>query len=337
MKAVVMAQRGKLVYTDVPLPALKEGWALVEVKASAVCATDLELIYSDIVTPSFPHIPGHEWSGCVVKVASEKDNHWLGKRVVGSNDVACMECDACLSGNIRYCEFFQEIGFMLPGAYAEYLALPAKNLVELPSTLSFLQGALIEPLAVGVGCVTKGGVTLGNTVTVMGMGSIGLNVISAAKATGAHHIIAAASTLGRAGFAQKAGASILVETQKEDLISAVQSYHPKGSDIVIDTTGNADCIRQAVRLARLGGTIVLAGYGGGKSIDFPIDEVHLKNLTVRGAGKNWGYLQKCLAILQDGLSTEAMATHLFPLADYQQALALAKTRPEGFVKSVFVF
>ncbi|MFV0412620.1 MAG: zinc-binding dehydrogenase [Oscillospiraceae bacterium] len=337
MKAVVLTQRGHLSYLEVPTPKPPLGWALVQVKACAVCATDLELIYSDIVQPDYPLIPGHEWAGVVSAVGSERHSAWVGKRVVGSNDVGCDECEECLSGRTRYCSSFKEIGFLLNGGYAEYMLVPCKNLYELPGGISFIQGALLEPLAVGVGCVEKGGIHLGDTVTVIGMGSIGLNIIAAAKAAGAVKIVAAASSDTRWEYAQKAGADLLVTTTTQNLVAEVRRHHPGGSHVVLDATGNQACIQNAFNATRLGGTVVLAGYGGGKSMALVLDDVHINNLQVMGAGKNWGHVRASLELLESGLTTDYMATDILALPQYQQALEAAEKRPKGFVKSVFVF
>lgn len=337
MKAVVLQKQGSLALQEVARPIPPAGWALIAVKACAVCATDLELIYGNIVHPDYPLIPGHEWSGVVVETGSPAHHAWIGKRVVGSNDVGCGECAACTSGHIRYCSQFQEIGFLRDGGYGEYLIVPVKNLYALPDDISFVQGALVEPLAVGVGCVEKAGIHLGDTVTVIGMGSIGLNIMAAAKAAGASRIIAAAHSDSRHSFARQAGADFVVTTKTQSLVEAVKAHHPGGSHIVFDATGNQACIQDSFRAARPGGTVVLAGYGGGKPMEMVMDDIHLNNLKVVGAGKNWGHMGACISLLNAGLTTEYMATNLLPLSDYAQALELAKHRPHGFVKAVFQF
>ena len=140
MKAIVIKEPGQVSLEQVELPALEPGFALVKVKAAAICATDLEVLDGNI-SANYPVIPGHEWSGIVEAVGSEEDSHWIGKRVIGSNDVVCLKCDACRSGNWRYCKDFEEIGFKRNGAYGEYVAVPAYGLCELPENVSFIQGA----------------------------------------------------------------------------------------------------------------------------------------------------------------------------------------------------
>ncbi len=338
MKALVLSAPNKLELQEVPTPRPQPGWALVKVMAAAVCATDLELIQGSIGGGIYPLIPGHEWSGVVETVADQAHSHWVGKRVVGSNDVVCHHCPECMAGNLRYCPDFKEIGFLLNGAYAQYLCVPVQNLVELPDSISFIHGALLEPLGVGVGCAEKGGIRPGDTLTVIGAGSIGLNIVAAAKAMGATKIIMAAQTRHRAQFAYAAGAHTFVATGEENLQEVVAKLHPGGSQVVVDATGIESCIVDCLSIGRPGARIVLAGYGRLKSMSIVIDHIHMNNYQLIGAGRNWNVLSRSLALLQDGLvSVEPYATHILPMQDYQQAFALAHTRPQGFVKAILDF
>ena len=129
MKAVIIEEPGKVVLKEVETPVPPKGFARVKVKAAAICATDLEIIDGNIPA-NYPIIPGHEWSGIVDCVGDEADEYWVGKSVVGSNDVICRKCEACLNGNWRYCDSFEEIGFRRNGAYAEYVIVPVYGLCE---------------------------------------------------------------------------------------------------------------------------------------------------------------------------------------------------------------
>lgn len=115
MKCVVIEKPRQVVLTERELPALQKGFARIKVKAAAICATDLEVVDGNIPA-NYPLTPGHEWSGVVESVADDRYSAWIGKRVTGSNDVTCGVCEACRSGNWRYCKEFQEIGFKRNGA-----------------------------------------------------------------------------------------------------------------------------------------------------------------------------------------------------------------------------
>ncbi len=338
MKAVVIEKPGTVRLARVEKPVPEPGWALVKVKASAVCATDLELIEGSMDGISYPLIPGHEWSGVVEEVGSPEDSCWIGKRVVASNDIVCLTCHECRSGRWRYCQSFREIGFKANGAYAEYLKVPVYCLCELPDTISFVQGALVEPLCVGLGAIDKAGLKLGETVTIIGAGSIGLNILAAARAAGARRVIVAASSEKRLGFARKMGAYATLATAKGDLPELVKESHEGLSDVVFEATGIEECIKASFRLARKGGRVVLAGYGRNRDMEIHIDDIHINNLRVIGAAHNWNYINTALNLIKDGMvNTELLATHFMPPEDFQRAIEMTRSRPEGFVKAMFTF
>jgi threonine dehydrogenase-like Zn-dependent dehydrogenase len=335
MKAIVVEGPNNLSLREVPVPALKEGWALIRVEAAAICATDLEVIRGRIPA-RYPIIPGHEWSGVVEKVADEADKHWIGKRVVGSNDICCLKCGACRSGLWRNCASFREIGFKEDGAYAEYMAVPVYALYELPETISFIQGSLIEPLGVAVGTLEKTGAAFGETLLIFGAGSIGLNILAVAKAMGMRRIIVAANSKSSFDIAVKMGAYAVAVTNEVDIKDFVRKHHPDGTDVVIDATGSEGCIRAALSIAKRGGKVGLTGYGGGAMMNIRVDDIHIENLRVAGAGNNWNMIRKCLNLLEDTLADISMlATNLIKLEDYANGLKMAEERPRGFVKAVF--
>lgn len=336
MKAIVISKPGHVALENKSIPEPQAGFVRVKVKAAAICATDLEVLAGNIAA-DYPITPGHEWSGVVDAVGSEEDRIWLGKRVIGSNDVVCLKCDACRRGEWRYCSEFEEIGFKRDGAYAEYMVVPSYGLCELPDHVSFVHGALCEPLGVALGTLEKAGARFGDTLVIIGAGSIGLCILAAAKAMGMRDITVAATTGKRLGLAQRMGASHTIATGEHDLVEEMRKIHPRGTDVVIDATGIETCIRQSLKLARKGGTVVLAGYGRGKTMQIRIDDIHINNLRVIGAGNNWNQHKKAVALMAEGIvNIEEFVTNRIKLEEYETGLELARKRPEGFVKAVFV-
>lgn len=335
MKAVVIREPGHVALEEKEIPIPQAGFVRVKVKAAAVCATDLEVVDGNIPA-NYPITPGHEWSGIVDAVGSEEDGVWLGRRVVGSNDVVCLKCDACRSGRWRYCSQFEEIGFKRDGAYAEYVIVPSYGLCELPDHVSFVHGALCEPLGVALGTLEKTGAGFGDTLVIIGAGSIGLCLLAAAKAMGMRQIVVAAATEKRLEIARRMGAEYTVATADHDLIEEVKKIHPWGADVVIDATGIETCIQQSLKLAKKGGTVALAGYGRGKVMQICIDDIHINNLRVIGAGNNWNQHKKAVSLMAAGMvDIEHFVTARLRLEEFEKALELARTRPVGFVKAVF--
>ena len=174
--------------------------------AAAICMTDLEVLRGRIAA-EYPLIPGHEWSGVVDRVGSASDEAWLGQRVTADNEITCLMCRYCRRGEWRRCPEYRQIGFAAPGAYAEYLLAPVRNLHALADSVSFEQGALLEPLGVGIAVAAMAGVRLATTVAILGAGPIGLNCLAAAKASGARRILCLDKRVRRLELAREWGAA----------------------------------------------------------------------------------------------------------------------------------
>lgn len=335
MKAIVIEKPGVVKMVEKPIPVPGPGFVRIKVAAAAVCATDLEVLSGGIAA-NYPLTPGHEWSGTVDAVGSPEDSSWLGKKVTGSNDVVCLKCDACRSGNWRYCKSFEEIGFKRDGAYAEYAIMPAYGLVELSESLSYEEAALCEPLGVALGTMEKANAKFGETCLIIGAGSIGLCMLAVAKAMGMRRITVCATSQKRLSIAKQMGAYAVIATSECDLEAEMKKIHPDGTDVVIDATGIEECIQQGLRLTRKGGRFLLAGYGRGKVMNIRIDDIHINNLHVIGAGNNWNQHKRAVQLMEEGIvDLSPLVTDVMPLDDYEKALDMAAKRPVGFVKAVF--
>ncbi len=336
MKCVIIKEPKKVVLGERELAPLEKNFARIKVKAAAVCATDLEVVDGNIPA-KYPLTPGHEWSGVVTEVANEKYASWVGKRVTGSNDVTCGVCEACRSGNWRYCPEFEEIGFKRNGAYAEYIDVPVGGLVDI-GDLPFEQAALAEPLGVALGTWEKLKPEYGGTCLIYGAGSIGLCCLAVARAIGMRKIVVVATSSKRLQIAKKLGAYATVATREEDLFSAMKKHHPDGTDYIIEATGIEECIQNSLKLCKKGGYVALAGYGRGKTMNIRIDDIHVNNLHVVGAGNNWNQHKKAIAMmLEKQVDMAPLISEKLRLDDFQKALDDARNRPEGFVKAVFAF
>ncbi|MBO5220621.1 MAG: alcohol dehydrogenase catalytic domain-containing protein [Clostridia bacterium] len=334
MKAVQIVKPGDIRLIDASIPVPPPGFVRVKIKAAAICATDLEVIDGNIAA-NYPLIPGHEWSGIVDAVGSDEDAHWIGKAVIGSNDVVCCKCDACRSGNWRYCKDFEEIGFKRDGAYAEYAVFPAYGLAEKPDNVTFEQAALCEPLGVALGTMKKANAAFGQTLLIFGAGSIGLSMLAVGKAMGMRKIVVCDLNESRLAIAREMGAWETIGG--DDVIAAMQRLHPEGTDLVIDATGMEVCMQNALKIAKKGGTVALAGYGRGKVMSIRMDDIHINNLHVVGAGNNWNEHKNAIRFMADGtIDLTPFISERIPLEDFALGIEHVRTRPDGFIKALFV-
>lgn len=337
MKAVVIEQPGKMKLIEKPMPTPPAGFARVKVCAAAICATDLEVIDGNIPA-YYPLTPGHEWSGIVDAVGDPSDSEWVGKRVIGSNDIVCLKCDACRSGNWRYCKEFREIGFKADGAYAEYLTVPVYGLAEMAPEINFEEAALCEPLGVALGTMKKTGASLGDTALIMGAGSIGLCTLAVCRAMGLRKITVCATTDKRLGIAKELGASYTIATKTQDFIEEARKICPEGYDVVIDATGIEECITNCIKVTRKGGTFALAGYGRGKMMSIRIDDIHVNNIRMVGAGNNWNMHKLALHLMEEGIvDLKPLVSEKIRLEDFEKGISMVRSRPVGFVKAEYIF
>jgi L-iditol 2-dehydrogenase len=287
MMAARFYEPGVIRLEEVDVPKIGKDELLIRNRAVLTCSTDLKMYLGGHRLVNPPLIIGHEFAGTVEKVGKDVQGFGEGMRVVAANSAPCMSCYYCRIGKPNLCDHLDEVlvGFSCPGAYAEYVRLPARivrqNTYEIPETVSFEEAAFLEPLA----CVVHGGdlsgVKAGDLVFVIGAGPIGLLHIQLAKAAGAETVVADASseTLRRAS---ELGADRVVEP--EDPVSEVKKLSEnRGADITIEAVGKPETGELAVRATRKGGTTVLfGGCPAGSVASIDTEAVHYGELTLRG-------------------------------------------------------
>ena len=335
MRAIRFEKPGKLDLVEVVDPVPAAGWARIRVRAAAICMTDVELLRGRHPI-KYPVIPGHEFCGIVDRVGSPSDEAWLGRRVVADNEICCLRCEYCRTGQWRRCAEYQQIGFGPPGGYAEYVLVPVYSLHGLADSISFQQGAILEPLGVGMAVGSIGGVRLGRTATILGLGPIGLNCLAVLKASGARRILCLEKRPKRLALAKAWGAWEITE-DPEHLKELARQMHPGGTDIVIEASGYHPLIPLGIGLTRFGGSLVLAGFCKHESQPLESDTILGSNRRVLGAGNNPGYIGPAALAVGDGvLKTEGMITHRFGLEDFREAFSDEQLTAKEFIKSIFV-
>lgn len=298
--------------------------------------TDFELLRGRHAV-EYPLTPGHEYCGVVDQVGAPGDAAWIGQKVVADNEITCLKCAFCRRGEWRRCREYRQIGFGPSGGYAEYVVAPVHNLHALKDSVSFEQGALLEPLGVGIAVATMAGAKLGVTATILGMGPIGLNCLAVLKASGARRILCLDVQPKRLELAKSWGACE-VAADPDRLKALTRTLHPDGTDIVIEASGHAPLVPLGVSLTRFGGSLVLAGFCKHEALPFSPDSVQGPNIRVLGAGNNAGFIEPAALAVGDGiLRTEGMLTHRFRLEDFRQAFSGEQVAASDYIKGVFVF
>jgi L-iditol 2-dehydrogenase len=331
MKAVVKYGKGKglMELRDVPEPTFGDEEVLIEVKAVSVCGSDLHIFHDS--HPYWPPVVmGHEFSGVIAAVGSKVTGWKAGDRIVSETRTgACGVCYCCQSGYPQVCEHKRAYGIGINGAYAKYVAGPAKLLHRLPESVSFEAGAMLEPIAV---CTTaileRGGFTAGDSVVVTGPGPIGLISLAIVKAAGAR----VAAIVGRdpdetvrLAKARELGADVIINTDKADALERVLGMtEGRGADMLVETSGSGKAIFQAFEMVRRLGKICAVGISGKEEVAIPYDRGIFKALTYDFCfSSSWTAWERALGMIAAGaLPAQKLITHTLPLAEWQKGFEL---------------
>jgi (R,R)-butanediol dehydrogenase / meso-butanediol dehydrogenase / diacetyl reductase len=252
VRAVVCVPGGTEV-AEVPDPVAGPGEVVIEVEACGLCGSDVHAIEHGQTQPG--QILGHEFGGRIAEVGPGVTG-WLAGQAVAVNPLgACQTCGECAAGLPFRCAALPNLGLSAPGAYAEYVAVQAGQLVRLPDGLPVDQGAHAEPLAVALQAVSQADVGPGDAVLVHGVGSIGLNAIMALRLAGADHIVGAGRSPGRRAAAAAVGADAVIDTREMSLRDYVAESGRK-FQAVLDCSGAVGLFAESLDVLAGGGTFV---------------------------------------------------------------------------------
>lgn len=244
---------------EVARPEPGPGEVVIRVRATGICGSDLHMYTGDRAV-DYPQILGHEFAGDVVAIGEGVAGLAPGDRVTAEPNFSCGVCLYCREGLVNLC--INRVGMAInwPGTLAEYAKVPARFVWRIPDSMSYRQGALVEPLMVGVHAVRRGRVRVGDTVAVMGCGAIGLLTVAAAKVAGAR-VFAVDIVPEKLEMARRMGAEAAFNGRDPEVVERIRALTPasQGPLVVFETAGVAATVQQALDLVRAGGRVVLVG------------------------------------------------------------------------------
>lgn len=332
MKAYVLHGIGDLRHEEVPLPELRPGWALVKVLAAGICSSDIPRIFKK-GTYHFPTIPGHEFCGRVEDTACLEDRHWIGKRAGVFPLIPCRQCPSCQKGRYETCENYDYIGSRRDGAFAEYVAVPVWNLMELPPSVSDIQGALLEPAAVALHAVKRACIGPRDSVCIIGTGAIGLLAGQWAKIFGASRVVVKGRSKVKRQIVQQCGLEYLEGTGTSEEFT-----------VIIEAAGSAQALEEGLDRTAPDGRLVLMGNPDGPRT-LPQDlywRILRKQLTLAGTwnssygilGSDW--TESVQAVKSGTLQIEKVVSHILDKADLAQALAVMRDKTEPYTRILLI-
>jgi len=336
MRAAVLTALETVELQERPEPEAKPGWVVVKVESASLCGTDVHQYDGRIDTP-FPRVPGHDFAGSVDSVGDGVPDDLVGQAVAVKPSLPCEECSACQAGRHADCTKKKLIGLWSDGCMTEKVAVPATNLVPRPDEVESWQASLLEPIAVGLNTVDRLGITLGETVVVLGQGPIGLAVTRLSALSGAGELIVTDAREDPFTISRDFGATRCLDVTSTDVREAVmEATDGVGADVVIETSGFPSSSEMCIDLVRKEGKLVHIGWANDLP-PLPVIPIMAKTLTVYGIGGNGGrgQYERALELVRTGrFDLEPVVTHRYSLDDVAEAFATAASKKDGAIKVV---
>lgn len=335
--AAVLHGTGDLRLEPVPVPDLKPDEVLVRIRSVGICGSDVHYWQSgrigDFVVNA-PMILGHESAGEVVRVGSAVSSLAAGDRVALEPGVPCRLCSFCKGGRYNLC---RDVRFLatppIHGSMANLVAHPADFCFKLPDHVSFDEGAMLEPLSVGLHAAKRGGISIGHTVLIVGAGPIGLMCMIAARASGATTIVMTDLVESRLAVARALGAHHTFRVgDSPSLEEALERGAVLRPDVTMECSGAQRAIATAIKATKSGGVVVLVGLGPAE-VTIPIVDAATREVDLRGIFRYANTYPTALALVSAGVvDVKPVVTHHYPLAEMLEAFETAHTARDGAIK-----
>lgn len=319
MRAAVVDAPGRLRVGSIPDPTPGDGEVVVAVKACGICATDLHIAAGEFIA-RYPLVPGHEFAGDIVEVGRGVTDVRVGDRVAVDPSLFCGRCYFCRSNMGNHCLDWNGLGTTRPGGFAEFVAVPARNVYQL-GALDHAQGAFVEPLACVVYGMRRLAPRAGDDALLIGAGPIGLLLLQTLRRAGSGRITVTDRRGDRLEVAARLGADATVRAG-EDGLDELRELAPLGFDVIVDASGVASAIEDHLALAKPGGKVLLFGVCAREDrIALSPFEVYRKDLTIIGSFALCYTFNPALMLLQSGaVDVRPLITHEFTLDRWPEAL-----------------
>ena len=345
MQALVVLEPERFEIQAVPIPEPGPMEVLCRVKAVSICGTDSHLIagdYPGFWPPAFPIIPGHEWSGEIVKLGpgAEKAGWKIGDRVAGTSHDACGVCQQCVEGHYNLCENYgvmdlhRQYGHNYQGADAEYVVHGVKCIFPLPESVSWEEGAVIDPASIALHVANRARIQPGDNVGIMGGGAIGLLGGEAAKIRGAGRVIVVEPLAQRRQKALDMGFEVIDSSAGDAGATLREMTGGLGVDKIIEAAGVPITVQWSLAALRKGGRIAAVGIPN-QGVEINMRDLVLYELEIAGSRASAGEMRRVMPHVADGrMRLSKVMTHEFALTAYADALRTFRDPDSGAIKII---
>lgn len=334
MKALVKAKPEMGLWMQYePVPEIGADDVLIKINKTGICGTDIHIWNWDEwsqKTVPVPLITGHEFAGEIVEMGANVKDLFIGQRVSGEGHLIGTKSRASRAGKFHLDPETRGIGVNEQGAFAQFLRLPAFNVIPLPDNISDEIGAILDPLGNAVHTALSFDL-IGEDVLITGAGPIGIMAAAVAKHIGARNVVITDVNQQRLNLALKVADVTIVNVANQDLKQVATDLGlVEGFDVGLEMSGNQLALDQMIEMMVMGGRIAMLGIPPGKSlVDW--SKIVLKSITIKGVYgreifETW---YKMLAMLQNGLDVSAVITHRMKVDDFKQGFATMKSGSSG--------
>ncbi len=339
-RAAYMTELDKMEIREIPVPEVGDDQVLVKLEYVGICGSDVHYFHDGrcgdfVVDGEF--MLGHECAGTVVQLGKNVTKLAVGDKVALEPGITCGQCEFCKTGRYNLCPDVQFLATPpVQGCYENYIAFPENMCFKLPENISTKEGALVEPLSVGMHAAAQGQVGLGDQVVILGAGCIGLVTLLACKAYGATDITVVDIIPKRLEYAKKLGATRVINGKECDAVKEIEKLTGgMGVEKVFETAGSNVTIAQTPYMVKNGGTIVLVGLSPDPECKFNFGKIMAKEAKIESVFRYRNVYPKAIAAIADGIiDVSGIVTHEFDFDDIQEAFMCAINNKEDVVKAV---
>jgi L-iditol 2-dehydrogenase len=321
MNALLLSQYKHLEIATLPVPVPEPLDVLVQVAACGICGSDVHGYDGTSGRRIPPIVMGHEAAGMVAAVGSEVNGFAVGDRVTFDSTVYCGVCTFCLKGEVNLCDNRQVVGvscgdYRRAGAFAEYVAVPARIVYKLPDNLAFAEAAMLEAVSVALHAVAVSKLKGGETALVIGAGMIGLLTLQAARAAGCSQLFVADIDATRLKSAADLGADKVIQASGDELTKEILRLTAgRGVDVVLEAVGRNETIATSIDSVRKGGTVTLIG-NITPQVNLPLQKVVSRQIRLQGSCASSGEYPKAMELMAAGkIRVGPLITAVAPLSD----------------------
>jgi L-iditol 2-dehydrogenase len=338
VKALVLTAYGQLAFKEVEKPGIAPDEVLVRVGACGICGSDVHGMDGSTGRRIPPLIMGHEAAGEIADVGGAVSGWKVADRVTFDSTVYCGSCWHCLRGEVNLCDQRRVLGvscaeFRRDGAFAEYVAVPARILYRVPDGLALEKAAMVEAVSVAVHAVKRTPLEANACAAVVGAGMIGLLVVQVLKAAGCRRIIAVDLDPDRLALALRLGATDAIRAGSADVAQEVRRISEgRGADAVFEVVGLASTFATAVECARRGGSVTLVG-NAEPQVTLPLQAVVTRQITLIGTCASAGEYPECLDLIASGrVNVTDFMSAVAPLEEGARWFGRLRAREKGLMK-----